>query len=342
MSAGAVRAHGTAPVLRGNGDVMRFVMAHWPSLVQGNPHLTVFQTAEWYCAWISAVAARESAEPILVRVPPSGPPLAALPLQVSAHAGATRIVQPLSAPWADYHESVGAAADPALRDALGEALAAFLQEEKADAVFDDVLPDGMLARILERAGGVRTPSSTTHALDLTDAAAIERLLASAEYAMKWRRLNRLGDVDCTHHTDPGAIAARMPDFAGLHRREWQERGNAVAPFGEGAVDAGFQALVRWLAPKGMLMLTELTLDGRPIAMYFGFLFRGCYFAYRTAYDRTHWRLSPGHLMLRRMIADFRQAGVRRFDLMRGAYAYKQRYSTHAGRNLRVAIAAGVR
>jgi CelD/BcsL family acetyltransferase involved in cellulose biosynthesis len=301
----------------------------WDRLAAANPSATVFQTAPWYRAWLSAAAAAEGATPLVVAVAGGSGTRAAVALQRER---GSAVLRPLSAPWADYHDAVGDPNDDASLRALADGLTGLVREGFSLAL-DDVVADGLLARACVELGEA-LPSTPVAAVDLTDGEHVTRVVARKEYVVKWRRLHRLGPVRCVHHTEQPAIRARFPAFVALHRAQWQGRVDAVAPFDGGVVDAAFSAMVEQLTPRHALMLTELLLGDRAIAMYLGFVHAGRYLAYRTAYDAAYRRLSPGHLMLARMILDFRAAGLRELDLMRGAYGYKDEYANRAGRNVR--------
>lgn len=302
-------------------------------MLSTNPHATVFQTREWYTAWIDSVAITEAAEPIILRVPAEGASRAAVALQISKAAGYQPAIRPLSSPWADYHEAVGRIGDREIAEALAWALKDFAEAEGCSLDFNDVVPDGFLAKILSIFPGTHQDSTITEAIDLTDERHVNQVLARKEHAIKWRRLQRLGVVHCHHYRNTEEILERLPVFIEMHKRQWEGRTDAMAPFDGGVVDAAFQLFVRHLAPSGLVILTEFMLDSRVIAMYFGFVFGARYLGYRTSFDLQYRRFSPGHAMLRQMIHDFRASGLREIDLMRGAYGYKREYTNRISRNL---------
>jgi CelD/BcsL family acetyltransferase involved in cellulose biosynthesis len=324
--------------LRGQ-DAARAFTSEWDELAGANPRATVFQTGGWYLAWIEAVAAHEAAEPLVLRVPATGKARAAIALQVGS-TGGRKLLRPLSYPWADYHEAVGSPSDGAAIESLARALAELMDEEGCPLVLDDVVPGGSCERMLTHLPASSSLSSHTCAVDLTDAAHVRGVLDSNEHATKLRRLERLGSVRCEHHVGAGAILRRLPNLVELHNEHWAGRADAVAPFDDAVIVSAFEAMTRHLAPRGLVVLTELLLGDEPIAMYFGFAYGRRYGAYRTAFGGAHRRLSPGHLMLRKMIVDFAAAGFRELDLMRGDYSYKHEYANRFRRNRRFELRDG--
>ena len=323
-------------ILRGV-QAERAFSAFWDPLVSANPRATVFQTSAWYQAWLEAVAGREGAEPIVLRVGSERAPRAALALQRCRVANAGHTLRPLSWPWADYHDAIGSPFDGPARTTLCNALHVLAAEESCPLLLDELVPAGLLDTALSSLGYSAEHASETESVDLTNDTHLERVLGRKEHLTKLRRIQRLGELRCEHHAQPEDIARRLPTFIGMHQAQWQDRTDAVAPFEGGVVNEAFMAMVRHLAPRGLLLLTELLLSGRPIAMYFGFAYGRHYGAYRTTFGGELYRFSPGHLMLREMIADFRAAGFRELDLMRGSYAYKREYANVSSRNRRFAL-----
>lgn len=308
----------------------------WDQLAEATASATVFQTSGWYLAWIHAVAAVEGAEPVIALIRSSGRLRAAVALQMSLVAGSPALL-PLSSPWADYHDALAVSSDTEALAALGGAIADLAVERGCSILLDDLVSGGILEAALRVFTPVRSLSSPVAAIDLTDEAHLARVMKGREHAIKWRRLNRAGDVACRHHSTAEAIKEKLPALIQMHRRQWANRAEAVAPFDGGTADRAFEAMVRHMAPLGHIVLTEFLLDERPTAAYFGFFYKRVYGGYRTAFDPDFRRLSPGHLMLRRMLTDFAAAGIRKLDLMRGAYEYKAEYANRAEHNTRLEL-----
>jgi CelD/BcsL family acetyltransferase involved in cellulose biosynthesis len=313
-------------------EVMMTLTPEWDALAAANPKAKVFQTSSWYLAWIESVAAHERASPILLRVPADGKVRAAVALQLSG--GEVEALRPLSWPWADYHDGVGSLLDREAIEALSRGVRELVAAQGRPLLLEDVVPGGMWESIVAHLPVSTSASSHTSAIELTDAAHIEHVLNRKEHVVKSRRLQRLGCVRCQHHLDVRAVLERFPALVRLHQEHWSDNPDAVAPFDGGVIDSAFECIIRHMAPRGQLILTELLLNDETIAAYLGFVHGGWYGAYRTAFESSYHRLSPGHLMLRQMILDFQARGLRELDLMRGDYSYKQEYANRYGRNKR--------
>jgi CelD/BcsL family acetyltransferase involved in cellulose biosynthesis len=300
---------------------------------------TPFQTAGWRRAWITRAAHSEAATPILVETGlPGGRGRVSVGLQLHDTA-AGPVLRPLSWPWADYHDACDTTADdtmvcghPDAARVLAEAIDDLQRAERARLDLPDLVAGGLLHRAAIRLGAQVRPSSTVVSIDLGDAHHVRSIVNRKETVRKARRLARLGTVSLVHLREPADVVARLPVFFAMHAAQWRDRVDVVAPFDGGVADQTFAAVAA--QPDAGVVLTELRLDSAPVAMYFGFLYRRRYWAYRTAFDRGHWRESPGHQLVTRMITDFVRSAVHTFDLMRGGYPYKLEYASRVSVNAR--------
>ena len=60
---------------------------------------------------------------------------------------------------------------------------------------------------------------------------------------------------------------------------------------------------------------SLTIDSKPIAMHLGLVMNGCYYSPKVAYDENFSRFSPGQILVRHVIADLPQVGVKKYDFL---------------------------
>jgi CelD/BcsL family acetyltransferase involved in cellulose biosynthesis len=298
---------------------------------------TPFQTAGWCRAWITETAESEGAHPILVRTETAqGHPVFA-GLQLHREPSGP-VLRPLSWPWADYHRAWWTNGTPEEEPAgapaaLACALDRVQRIEGAALDLPDVAAGDLLHRAALVAGAEESVASPVVSIDLTDAERVATVLGRKETVRKGRLLSRRGELELIHWRDPDALAARLPAFIAMHSAQWRDRPDAVAPFDGGVVDRTFAAVAR--QPDTGVVLSELRLDSAPIATYYGFLYRDRYWAYRTTFDQSYRRLSPGHQLVAGMIRDFVASGVRVFDLMRGDYPYKADYASSIRHNVRL-------
>ncbi|MCB2226725.1 MAG: GNAT family N-acetyltransferase [Desulfarculaceae bacterium] len=302
----------------------------WDSLANATPEPSIFANSAWLRPWIRVVSKNEGVVPIIAQIFDKQDMIMGLALQHSVE-NRDRVFM-LGFPWCDY---AGLVYEPGkLRPWGVRWLVKSLRNRFTDKWnLSEVPLDSPLCTAWKELGGVIQPGTTVSSLDLADTATCHRLLSRKEYQIKWRRLCRLGEVACIHESTPGGVAAGMPSFIALHKRQWRDRNDVVAPFDGSVVDDQFRTAGIALAEKGMLLLTKLTLNGEPIAMYYGFKIGNWYGGYRTAYSLEYRKLSPGHLMLNRMIEEFPGMGIAELDFMRGDYPYKLHYTNKKRKNV---------
>jgi CelD/BcsL family acetyltransferase involved in cellulose biosynthesis len=314
-------------------DVKRCFDRRWDQLVAATPSATTFQTAGWYRTWIAHVADAERVAPLVVLVSRNGRVVLACALQ--HRLANVPVVEPLTAPWSDYHEAVGDGGDAGIA-----ALATGLRQLAAGTpvVLDDVRPGGLLEKAARTVGAHFAASTRTRALPLDDPTAVDRALRDRDHARKQRVLQRAGTLRIVHNTDRRDAAAAMARLIALHREQWRSRRDVVAPFDGGVTDAFFAALPSELG-AGSMVVSELLLDDRVIASYAGLRHGPWFGAYRTTFDVAVGKHSPGHVLVREMIRTLPALGVTTFDFMRGDYGYKSRYASVSLTNIRATLAA---
>jgi CelD/BcsL family acetyltransferase involved in cellulose biosynthesis len=306
----------------------------WDSLARIS-RASIFQTSAWYQAWCETVAASEHVEPLVINIHRNDKLCAGLALQIRKTDNGERM-EMLSTPWADYHHAIVNPRDDEAIHALRGVLTDLISKSSMALAFDELCVGSPLVRILIDIGLVCREGRAIEAIDLTDQDHVRSILERREYRMKERRIARLGLVSCAHHSDQQSILARLPVFIAMHRAQWKDRPDAIASFDGSVIDEAFRGFVRYLAPQNSIILTEFGVGQQCAAIYFGFRFEDWYGGYRTTFAQSLFKLSPGHLMLRRMIADFQIQGIKVFDLMRGDYAYKREYTNRHGHNLLIA------
>ncbi|MBM9503806.1 GNAT family N-acetyltransferase [Actinacidiphila acididurans] len=285
---------------------------------------TPFQTRGWWRAWIREAADAEGATPVLVHLTRTDRPTVVVGLQLHQDGG-TAVLRPLSWPWADYHEvaEVGDASPtgpgPDI-EGLAEAIGRCQREFGARLELSNLVAEGPLVRAVSELGAAPQPSETVFRLDLTDPEVVQRVSERRDMRRKRRRIERLGTLRLTCADTSEGIAARLPAFIALHNQQWGDRPDAVAPFDGGVIDRTYAAVAA--EPSSAARLHELWLDDTLLAGWFGFRHDRTYYAYRAAYNMSHGRDSPGHLLIAAMATELVGQGTDTFDLTRGDYAYK--------------------
>lgn len=118
-------------------------------------------------------------------------------------------------------------------------------------------------------------------------------------------------------------------YQSVYDRSWKEP----------EIDRSFHpALMRWASERGVLRLYLLLLDGRPIATQLWLVKRRRAYAVKFAYDEGFRELSPGALLMWRVIEHLLDVEkVEQFDFLKGDDPYKKQWSNQ--RRQRLAILA---
>ena len=241
-----------------------------------------------------------------------------------------------SDPWADYHDILVDRArfsPEAVYGELWEHLERGLEDGRWTQVELRELPawstlGNFLGSALEVAPACRLePGCVCLRASVANAEDLERAASKREYEIKQRRLERRGRVGCKHHVHPLHIAERMPEFMAMHLRQWMARPDRGLTFDRADMVRFYEGCIPLLGSAGLLLLSELLLDERPIGYYFGFLHRRTFWGYRTTFDTGLKQLSPGGVMHRQMFRFLREQGYDTFDFMRVDQPYKRRYAS---------------
>ncbi|HME05760.1 MAG TPA: GNAT family N-acetyltransferase [Bryobacteraceae bacterium] len=135
-----------------------------------------------------------------------------------------------------------------------------------------------------------------------------------EFQRRERRLAELGALEYRTVNAPCQVDAWLEDFLKLEAAGWKGEtgGRAFAAYEPDA--EYFRTITREAFRRGRVMLLSLTLDGKPIAMRHTLLAGEGAFAFRTAYDETYAKYSPGTLLELEVMRRLRQnPGVRWMD-----------------------------
>ncbi len=140
-----------------------------------------------------------------------------------------------------------------------------------------------------------------------------------EIRRKVRRAEAAGVVRLAESADP---LADLDAFIDLHQRRWGVDG--LFPPTEGGAQSRvlFRRLFELFGPDGALRLTLLTVGGRRIAAGVHFETDDSILYYNAGVDPDARDLSPGVLMVERLVRHALERGKHRIDFMRGDEGYK--------------------
>jgi CelD/BcsL family acetyltransferase involved in cellulose biosynthesis len=140
-----------------------------------------------------------------------------------------------------------------------------------------------------------------------------------EIRRKVRRAEAAGEVRLEDSTDP---VADLEAFVELHQKRFGEEGLFPETEGGTASRLFFRRLFELLGPDGTIRLTFVTVGGRRIAAGIYFETADSYLYFNAGVDPDARDLSPGIVLIARLVERALAAGKRRLDFLRGHEPYK--------------------
>lgn len=151
-----------------------------------------------------------------------------------------------------------------------------------------------------------------------------------------RRLEKLGSVEFRVLQD----ACELPRLLGIlydqHIERFRNKGE-ISLFENPLSRRFYERLAVRLLSAGWLNFSELTLDGKPIAVHFGFEYDRILTWYKPAFDVTYQRYSPGTVLIKYLIDYARSHRFDTLDFTVGDEAFKERFSNATSYNRNVVI-----
>ncbi len=143
-----------------------------------------------------------------------------------------------------------------------------------------------------------------------------------ELQRKMRRLDRdAPDAHASCVSAPADIAARLGDFLALHRSSRVGK----ARFMDERMERFFREALAVFAERGAARLWFLDTASGPIAAFVTLEWDGTVGLYNSGFAPERAALSPGVVLLARLIRDAIARGRQRFDFLRGEERYKYEF-----------------
>lgn len=313
-------------------------VAEWNDLVARSETRSVFQTYEWLHSWWRSF--RSTCDLRLLTVTDGPRPVAVAPL-VSCQQGAKRVVRFIGDGRADY-------SDILVGERRSDAIASVLSALHADPAWH-VLELNNIPEVSSTASMVAAAAEGLgyHVLiepqflcpSLVIRAHEEEAMAirdKASVRRKRHKLDRLGNVAVRHLQSVQDIEPLLDTFFEQHVDRWAPT-ESPSLFLRPENREFYRALARELAPVGRLLFTVLELDGRPIAMHYGFVHGGVLTWYKPSFDRALLEHSPGTVMVGHLVAYAIEKGYDELDFTLGNEAFKNRFTNTMRRTVRVRV-----
>lgn len=107
----------------------------------------------------------------------------------------------------------------------------------------------------------------------------------------------------------------------LHAARWQKRG-LPGVLADDVTQSFHRQVARRMLDAGALRMYAMRIDGRIVAVYYGFAHQGTTYYYLSGFDPALDRLSIGSLLVAHAVEEAVREGGTTFDFLRGAEEYK--------------------
>ena len=297
----------------------------WDDLVAASRLRSPFLSWAWQCEWARTFAEQRRLEIRCVK-DDGGDLVALLPLYEST-SGAMEIVG--GADVSDYLDLI------AVKGREEEAWVALLQSRTADPIewilhaVPEASPTVSALPALASASGLEASASVEErcpvlALPPSWEAYLSRLSGKHRHELqrKMRRLEREApDAQASCVDTPADIEARLGDFLTLHRSSRVGK----ARFMDDRMEQFFRRVLTAFAERGAARLWFLDTASGPIAAFVTIEWDGTVGLYNSGFAPERAALSPGVVLLARLIRDAIERRCAKFDFLRGEERYKYEF-----------------
>jgi CelD/BcsL family acetyltransferase involved in cellulose biosynthesis len=314
------------------GMVFDLLSTQWDELCRASPYATPFQSREWLQLWTEHFASGNRLRTILVR--DGNDLLAAYPLVTSM--SPWRALRPAGVGPSDYLGPLIIENRQCVLDSIQDALGDLSKTHLVD--LHQIPGDHPFSPTLSNATVIEQARCLVLDLPTRFEDYVAGLSKSLRYDVRRLEGKALKERGATiEWATADAIREFGDQFFELHKARWKSRGLPGAFFGK---NEQFQRA--WMAEgiqSGKVIMNRLVCDGQSVGSVYA-MKQGttCYF-YQAGMDPAAASLSPGTILVSKMIEHAIELGCTTFDFMRGDEPYKRRWKPNRERiNSRILIA----
>jgi CelD/BcsL family acetyltransferase involved in cellulose biosynthesis len=319
----------------------------WEHLRQAAPTERLFLTPEWLETWCRHLG---SGHPLVFGIEDGGEVIALAPID-RTWVGGLSVLRPLGLGVSDYFDLLLPADGERRRAALAtfaDALvgrggawdALDLRGIPAESPTVEELTDAAGARGMRHAvlPGYSRPAI---ALEGTWETYLDTQPGRFRYNLRsrLRRLEQQGAVGFRTVSRPHDVRWAIVALTELHARRWHGQHTATIFSSSSSARRFYAEAAQKYAERGMLDLTLLEVDGRPVAGSLGFVDGDTYYYYLPAWEPELAPLAPSSLLLAHLVERAYGLGLRRFDFMLGDEPYKTRWSNEERETVNLVVSA---
>ena len=314
-------------------DERCFELPHWRELLARDPNRHIFATPEWNRVWWDEFGPGKDLFILTMR---RGDETIALVPLYRKHDGNFKILRFLGG--IDLTDYLGPICSLEDRDQVADALVDWLARTPVEWDAFDAhnmpVPFGFSDYLVEKADrhgfDFKLEQEETTAIMPLPAdweTYLESLEAKERRELKRKRRRLIREVpDATFRsTTEETLEEDLKLFVEMHRGAEGHKGHFMRP----EIATFFERLARSFMPLGWLRLDFLEIGGRPVASTFGFEQDNTFYLYNSAYEPDFARLSPGVVLVSRLVESAIDKELKWFDFLRGPERYKYQLGAQA-------------
>jgi CelD/BcsL family acetyltransferase involved in cellulose biosynthesis len=298
---------------------------------------TVFQTYEWQSSWWAAYGGRF--EPLFITVTNGASTCGVAPLIVEQGVSG-RVVRFIGDGRADYCDVLAGNN----WGTVARIVAGLKDYGDWDVLDLTNVPSqsgtvGMLKALCEDAGfGVMVhdyftcPTLLIHGHEH----AAERILSKPSLRRRINYFERIGRLTIRDLTAASDVAPCLEGFFAQHVTRWQAH-NTPSLFNDPVNQTFYRELTDRMGGTGWLLFSSVELEGRPIAMHFGFDYDDGIIWYKPSFDPAFAAGSPGLVLVRHLIHRALREGRRELDFTIGDEPFKRRFTNHVRKTVHIQV-----
>lgn len=307
--------------------------AAWDRLVEVAPTSTIFQTFEWHQSWWETLGHRfrlfvllATRDNHLVGIAPW------MIAQRKSKLQRQRVINFIGSGSSDYCDFI---LDPAYPDIL-PSLCDWLHSHRYqwDVLHLSYIP-GTSPLLLQIHTWFRAHHYYTDVGVMNNAPT--RLLNNPEDDQKIPRkkslrrhynyFNRQGTLRCQVCRTSDEILPYLDELFRQHIARWSTT-SFPSIFLDENQQAFYRMLVHTMASTGWLHVAVVLLDDIPLALHFGFVYRGRFVWYKPTFNIEYEKHSPGEVLIKYLFEEVLQAGLSEFDFTIGDESFKYRFANY--------------
>ena len=296
----------------------------WDRLLAGSRANTVFLLSGWLRAWHETLG--QGVDLVLPQIRHQGRLVAAAAFQVS-----DGIVEFAGKGPSDYSDVVvandleGSVASTLVRSLIQEAQRSvhFKWGRLTGVPLNESITP---SAVFDRRSGLFATEERRIPAPAMDMCVVEERLQKKSLRRHERALERQGTLTCETYRDAERILPQLDEFFDQHVRRWQST-EWPSLFVAEPQRAFYRRFTEHLDRSGVLRFTAVRLDGKLIAAHYGFLHAGRFIWYKPSFEPDIAKMSPGEVLLKRLLERARDEKAEEFDFTIGDEAFKLRFAT---------------